>query len=547
MKNYPLYEVDDFNNFRDFVEKISKKYEDFPALSGYNSKGELLTRSYNELAADVYALAEELGERGYEGKHIAIVSQNSYLMVVALFATTYIGGVSVIIDTENTPESIKSMVKFADSELVFVSETMSEGTVENGLFDGKPIVVLSEDKTTHEGILDEIDKGNGLISKRGRKFEKLEIKPRQPALILYTSGTTSTSKPAVLSHEAIISNARGSMQNVSLKKRMFTSLPFYHSYGLTCSLINNLMSGTNTCINGDIRYMIRDLMAFKPNGIMVVPLIAEALCQKLAVMSDSSCGTSRGFNAFIKKCSYGVEKPKDSLVAIKEKILPGFELMVCGGAYLSPGIAKTLRKFGILILEGYGVTECSPLISVSRNEFFKRGTAGLIIPQYEVRIEDEEILVRGKCLMNGYYKHDELTAEALSGGWFKTGDLGYFDNDGFLIINGRKKNIIVLKSGKKVSPEDLENDLIGLPLAKEIMVYGSAIGNSADDVVPALMVYPDPKDTENMTVNEILNEIQTAVDAINETLPTFKQIRIINIRDKEFEKTAKKSIKRFKV
>lgn len=544
MRNYPFYNVDYYKDFKIFVDEISAKYKDSPAISAYNAEGELSTKTYDELAADVYALAEDLADRGLAGKHMAIVSQNSYMVAVSLLAVTYIGGVAVPIDTEQSAGGIKAMVSFADSELVFISESMLEGLKEDDIFEGNSIIILSDDKYLTDGFHEAVAHGNALISARGRKCKDTVIDPQKTAVIVYTSGTTSVSKPVMLSHSAILLNACGSIELIKFPLRMFTSLPLHHAYGLTCTLINNLVNGAEICINGDIRFMLRDFSLFKPTGLMAVPLIAEMICKQLAVSASPDSITNKGFIAFLKKASFGAEKPNSRLVAVKEKIFPGLELIMCGGAHLSPNISKALHKFGILVIEGYGITECAPLISANRNEFYKRGTVGALIPSYEIKFDDHEILVRGKCLMNGYYKHEELTKEVIVDGWFKSGDLGCIDNAGFLVITGRKKNIIVLKNGKKISPEELESILAGIPIVKEAMVYGSAVGNTADDVMPAATIYPDPVETKGMTSYEILNALQSAVDAINEDLPSFKQIRLINIREKEFPKTSTKKIKR---
>jgi len=315
----------------------------------------------------------------------------------------------------------------------------------------------------------------------------------------------------------------------------------YHIYGLTCALLSSLLAGAEICINGDVRFMLRDFMSFKPEGIMAVPLIAEMLSRKLVDFTNT---INKGAAALLKKSAAEGGKPDAKLVAIKEKLFPGLELIVCGGAHLSANAAGILHKFGILLLEGYGITECSPLISVNRNKFYKIGTVGVVLPSYEIKIEDGEILVKGKCLMSGYYKYEDLTNEAFEDGWYKTGDLGYIDSSGFLVITGRKKNIIVLKNGKKVSPEELEEIISAIPMVKEAVVYGSSVGNAADDVVPAAAIYPDPNETKGMAAYEILSELQSAIDEINESLPAFKQIRLINIREDEFVKTSAKKIKR---
>ena len=544
MKNYPYYRTDQYDHFRAFVDGIAVKYRSAPAISTYSPAGEIATRTYEEMASDIHALAEYLYERGLAGEHMAIISHNSYMSVVAFLAIVIAGGVAVPLDTDQMPGVIGDMLAFADTRLVLISEDMLERYEDTDVIDEARTLILSGDAALEDGLHRALARGRELIAERGRLCPEIPIDPNQTAAIVYTSGTTSSSKAVMLSHTAMLLNASGSTELIKFPPRIFTSLPLYHAYGLTCALINNLINGAEICINGDIRYMMRDFSLFKPTGLMAVPLIADMLCKILVNHMDPQECAGNDFISLVKRTFSGAEGANSKCVAAKEKIMPGFELLLCGGAHLSPRVAKTLNTFGVTVIEGYGITECAPLISANRNEYYKWGTAGVALPSYELKFEDGEILVRGKCLMNGYYKQEDLTREVMADGWFRTGDLGYRDSRGFLTITGRKKNTIVLKNGKKVAPEELEACLAAIPLVKESMVYGSALGNDMDDVVPAVTIYPDPTEAKGMNSYEILRKLQSEVNAINENLPAFKQIRIVNIREEEFEKTSTKKIKR---
>lgn len=248
------------------------------------------------------------------------------------------------------------------------------------------------------------------------------------------------------------------------------------------------------------------------------------------------------FNALLHKL--GIRRPLPPLRKAKEAGLGQLKEIICGGAHLSKAISQDMLAFGIHVLEGYGITECSPLISVNRARSYKLSTAGLVLPSVRLEIRDEEIWVKGQSVMLGYYKDEAATAAVLVDGWFNTGDIGHLDKDGFLRITGRKKNLIVLKNGKKIAPEEIESYLKDLPLVKEVVAYGALSGDSTDDVRLAVIIYPDEGAAEGLAPYEVLERLQQDIDKVNQKLPTYKQIQMVNLRNDEFEKTASKKIKR---
>ena len=449
----------------------------------------------------------------------------------------------VLVDIEQSVETIAKMLKDADSQVVFASAAVAQLIAAEAPMPKLPLVASGGNfGISFEKLLEQ---GRRLLDERDRFLETLPAE-EELAVIAFTSGTTSSAKPVMLSRKGILHNASDSVAMVVPGERLFTALPFYHTYGLTCSVLGPLVEGTHLCVNGSLKTMMRDLQLFRPTVMMTVPLMVEMVHRRL-VSDGLYQGMKEELNRKSKRKFWRRETENfvsEKLVGLKEKIFPGLEIIISGGAHLLPAISHDLNKFGIQTLQGYGITECSPLISVNRNQCNQPESVGLVLPSVELQFQDGEILVRGENVMMGYYKDEAMTREAVMDGWFHTGDLGYLDKRGFLYITGRKKNLIVLKNGKKVSPEEIEARVSQLPLVKEVMAYGVSSGQSADDMKIAVTVYPSPKETAGMTSYEILDTLQKEIDRINDEYPSYKQIQLVNLRENEFLKTSSQKIKR---
>ncbi len=545
MKKYPLNKVEYYSRFRDFIEGLAEKYGERPGISWFTRRQEEQTVSYHQMGDDVRALQKRMSQMGLRGKHIAIVGENSYEWLLVYFAATYCGAVAVCIDIEQPEETILQMMEMADAEAVFLS-AQYEDICKKYAKDEKPMFLLS-------GRGSALIKVNSLVEEGARirevceKKEEEEINPDVTAAIVFTSGTTNYSKPVMLSQKAILTNASDALANVQVGDTTFTSLPFYHTYGLTCSVLSMLISGSHLYINGNLKTVMREIHLAKPHTLLTVPLMLETIHSKIWMQAEES-GKAEGLHKllWIRKIlfSLGFRKSGKTLDAVREKALGTIRLIICGGAHMSSDIMEEFKYMGVMVLQGYGITECAPLVSVNRNQSNKIGSIGLAMANCEVKLEDGEILVRGANVMQGYYKAPELTAEVMKDGWFCTGDMGEIDKDGFLYITGRKKNLIVLKNGKKVSPEKLEEKLKKIPLVQDVVVYGAASGGFTDDVQVAASVYPNKERTEGMTSYEILENLQAEINELNNTLPIYQQIQLVNIREQEFSKTAIQKIKR---
>lgn len=539
MKRYPLNEVHYYSNFQEMLDGLERSFGSQTAVTCYSRRGEAAVYSYHDLCRDAAAFRNALARGGLSGKHVAIAGENSYSWLVAYLGIITGGGVAVCIDIEQPDEIVREMIRLADCEAVFASSALV------------PVVrSLVEQGEVRE--LFSLDRGQAPIpgfeefcsrAQDGKAFSAA-LKGEQPASIIYTSGTTVVSKPVVLSHRAILTNVSDALAMISPPPKTFSSLPFYHAYGMTCSVLAGLIGGLGVCINGNLKTMMRDMLAFKPGSIVVVPLLAESI-HKMIWAGIEKAGQRKAVSSLLKRYRIlgrpdFLRRRLQKLVRIKQ--FENLEMLLCGGAYLLKEVADDLTDFGISVIQGYGITECSPLVAVNR--YPDSSAVGEVLPHMELKIEDGEILVRGASLMDGYYNQPELTREAMEDGWFRTGDLGELNREGKLIVTGRKKNLIVLKNGKKISAEEIEGYFAGIPLVREIVAYGATNGSSTDDVKVAVMVYPDPEETKGMTSYEILDILQQEVDVLNAQLPTYKQIQMINLREREFEKTSSQKIKR---
>ena len=296
---------------------------------------------------------------------------------------------------------------------------------------------------------------------------------------------------------------------------MMSVLPVHHAYCLSMDFLKGLSTGAVVCINDSLIRMVKNIKLFRPNLILMVPLMIETIAKKL----EDAAGLPP---EIVKKEVFGEQ----------------FHTICSGGAYLPPAMVDLFAKYGIAILQGYGMTECSPVISTTVSWDIRKGTVGRLLPNCEAKTVNEELWVRGSSVMQGYYKMPEETAEALADGWLRTGDLGYVDEEGFVYLTGRKKNLIITKNGENVSPEELENKIGENHLVQEILVRES------EGVIEA-EIFPDLEYAAKKEIIDIPAELQKLIDDYNSSAPAYKRVYRLKTRDTEFPKTPSKKIKRY--
>ena len=438
------------------------------------------------------------------------------------------GNVSVPIDKNLSADRIAQLLRQADCSAVFVSRKCT------------PLLSEAEDLPhfhTYE-LVDYITEGRQLIEDGYTDYLDYEIDIKKAAAIFFTSGTTGDSKGVMLSHENIAFDINAACKNVTLSGGTLAVLPFHHTFGLITAIFMVFNYGYPTHINYSLKYLQEDLKSIKPQLMFVVPLFVETFYKSI-ITTARKTGKDKLLKHMSKITDTMLNIGIDARGPLYKSVLNAFggnlNCIVCGGAALDPRFVKALRTFGIDVLNGYGITECSPVVSVNRNQYWKDGSVGLILDGIEVRTTiDDEILVKGANVMLGYYKDESATKLVFNDGWYSTGDLGYVDDDRFLYITGRKKNLIILNNGENVSPEEIESQLLLNENIAEAVVYESR-GSLAVQIFPV---------EEYIGNTEYFEEM---IKEYNKTQPQYKHIRKVTLRDEEFEKNSTKKILRFKI
>ncbi len=469
-------------------------------------------RTYTQLRQDSERFSAALSGLGEQGKHIALVGATSYSWITAYYGIVNGGSVAVPLDANLSDEDLCELIDRAD-----VTTLIYDGSKES------TAVMAAEKcpKLVHIIAMEAAGSGNpdilpmwDLIGKE-QKGTGYEPKPEDLATIMFTSGTTGKSKGVMLTHRNLAENATALDMGYEPGMVVMSVLPIHHAYCLSMDILKGTSIGAIICINDSLLRVAKNIKLFEPNMILMVPLMVETLAKKMEEASFIPAPLVKG-KVFGKQ----------------------FHTICSGGAYLNPAYIDFFKKYGITILQGYGMTECAPVISTNCNGAFKAGSIGKCMPNCEVKIVDEELWVKGSSVMQGYYKMPEETAQTLEDGWLKTGDLGYIDEEGYLFLTGRKKNLIITPNGENVSPEEIENKLSEKRLVQEVLVRES------DSVIEA-EIFPDYEYAAKKKIKDIQAQLQEIIDSYNKTAPLYKRIFKLKVRDVEFEKNTTKKIKRF--
>ncbi len=535
MKEYPLYDAPMITSLKHLIEYAAENYGEKPAFT-FERGGEDITVDFIQLKNDIYALGTYFYSLGLkDGDKIAVMGENSYEWIITYFAATNGSNVIVPIDKELGAPEVANLIKSSGAKAFIYSDTKTKIIDE-----AKAEMPTVEHYIPMSEFGDIIEKGSEMIDGGDDSFENNEIDREALCTIIYTSGTTGEPKGVMLNQRNLAFDMVNSCRNFLEPAGTVVVLPLHHTFGFMAGILCQIHRGYPVYINNNLKNVLKDIQKAKPYHISVVPLFVETFYKSLW-RTVRKQGKEKLLKTLIKISNalrkVGIDLRRVLFKSVKKGFGGNLEMIIAGGAPLDLKYAKGFEDLGIALINGYGITECSPIVSLDRNEKYLFGAAGIPVPGTEVKIynpnEDGEgeIIVKGDHVMMGYYNNPQATEAAFVDGWFRTGDIGTIDENGFVHITGRIKNIIILSNGKNVYPEEIETVVLQqVEGVCEIVVYGE------DDVICAEIYTETPDEKER---------IKKDVQALNASLPPMKQIKRIHFRDTEFEKTTTKKIKRF--
>ena len=560
-ENLKYYNATHFKNLREMINYAAKKYENNIAFMVKNKlkKDAIEKITYKEFKNNIDAIGTKLIKLGLKGKRVAIIANNCYEWAVSYLAV--INGVGIIIPLDKglpVEEIILSLERSKADAIIFDEPHIEEILKVKEKNKNIQTYICMNDVENNDFLSFKtlLKDGEKLLQNGNEEYINAEISDEEMSVILFTSGTTSKSKAVMLSHKNIAEN----IYSLNCREKIYETdvslafLPFHHTFGLT-GLLFFLSNGTANAFCDGLRHIQKNLKEYNVTIFVGVPLLLEAMHKKVLQEIERQgktklIKTAQKISRALLKI--GIDIRRKIFKQIIDGIGGNLRFAVSGAAAIDKQVAKDFNDFGILAVQGYGLTETSPVLIAEDEKHIRYGSVGIPIENVEIKIDNPntegigEIIAKGPNVMLGYYEDEEATKEVLIDGWFHTGDLGYMDKDGYIFITGRKKNVIVLKNGKNIYPEEIEVLINNLIYVSESMVYGTPKGD--DYILSAKIVYSKEYAQTNfkgMSKEEIEAKIWKDIKEINKGLPNYKHIKKIIVTDEEMVKTTTQKIKRF--
>lgn len=558
-KNYAFNEAVKIDTVKEILDLAVKEAGDKIAFEYRNpqNKEEIIKVTYQEFQKDTYSLGTALSNINMNETHIAVIGDNSYEWLTVYLTVLKSNSVLVPIDKELTSKEIINVLKNSDSEILFYAGKYEKYIEEfrKELPNIKYFIGFNR-KENEANVLsyDEFMKqGQEKYEHGDESYSKIEHTDTNILkLLVYTSGTTGDPKGVMLTEHNLVSCVYYGLQVATVYTKCLSVLPYHHTYESVPGILVALHKHVTICINDSLKNVQKNLQLYKPDYIYLVPAFTEVFYKSIWNNAKKT-GKDKILKIMIPVSNslrkVGIDIRRKLFKSVHEAFGGNLKEIICGGAPIRPEIGKFFNDIGVMLLNGYGISECSPLVSVNRPKFNDSNTVGVILPCCEVKIEnpndegDGEIWVKGDIVMMGYYKDLERTKKVLKNGWFNTEDYGKVNKKGQLVINGRKKNVIVLSNGKNIYPEEIENYILRIPYVQEAIV--KPIKNEiGQEVSLCAEVFLNAEKVEEMQIENIEETLKKDISKETKILPSYKHITKIEIRKTEFNKTTTNKIKR---
>jgi long-chain acyl-CoA synthetase len=556
-----IYDCLKITDLKDMLNKTKQLYGEKPAYKIKQEQGKYKIFTHKEVREMVDSLGTALLNLGLKGKRIAVIGENRYEWEIAYLSIVCGTGIVVPLDKSLPENELEDLIERSEIEAIFYSEKYSE-SIEKIRYSGKnklKHLITMDSKIHSEGIYSQselIETGAKLIKEGNTEFINSKINPEEMSIMLFTSGTTSKSKVVALSHKNICSNLMdiGSILDVTSEDTLLSILPIHHVFECTVGFLFSLYKGAQTVFCDGLRHIVENLKEYNVSVMACVPAIYERIFMIIRKQIEKQGKLEEILENEEKYKDVQIEEKKKIFKEIHDMLGGNIKLFISGAAALDPKIETKFRLLGLNIVQGYGLTETSPVVAIGTNKYYKTGSIGKTVPSIEAKIVDSnqegigELIVKGPSIMLEYAGNPKATKEAIKDGWFYTGDLAKIDEEGYIFICGRKKSVIVLKNGKNIFPEEMENLVNKIEGVKESFIFGKQKSEDKDDIKINVEIVFDREIVEDAykvkTDEEIYEVLSKKIKEINQTMPKYKAIRGIILTEVPLIKTTTNKIKR---
>ncbi len=570
-ENFP---TTSYKTIKEIFEKSVKEYADKPfILEKFTTKGEFTEITYEQFGKDVINFGTAIiNKLGLKDKRIVIIGENTYHWYVSYMAMLCGTGIAVPVDKELPENEIENVIKRSKASAVIFSTKKQETIkkIQEKLPDVQYFIQMNSDSEINQknvGMNYLIEQGKQIVKNGDNSFVKINVEPDEFKVLIFTSGTTSNSKGVMLCNRNLAANINAVSAYVKLtsEDRFMSILPLHHTYESTIGFLLPLAVGASIAVCQGLKYIVPNLQEAKPTALLTVPLLIENLYKKINANIKKS-KKENIVNSMIHLTNalkaVGVDVKKKVFSEIYDNLGGKIKYIVSAAAPIDAKIGKWLEDIGIIFLQGYGLTETAPIAALTPAFDTKVGSAGKAVVEAELKIDNPnengegEVLIKSPTLMLGYYEDEEATNKAIEildgERWFHSGDIGYLDEEGFLYITGRCKNVIVTQNGKNIYPEEIELLLGDIPEIRESLVYGKESDGKKDEkgLIISAKVIPNYEEIEriygkDLPEEQIYNIIWGKIKTVNKKLTSYKAIKNLEIKHEEFEKTTTMKIKRY--